>query len=91
MPSSRAAARAGSGARVAVKPVSVILRSVGRKAPMKLGCGQSASRLTTVSRAAGANSSVDEPENVRSTLKAKASGALSGAGRTRAPAPESRA
>src|SRR5262245_17114752 len=55
----------------AVNPVSVIERSVGENAPMKLGCGQSDVSETRVSRAAGAKVSEVEPVKFKSALNLK--------------------
>src|ERR1700730_6799576 len=48
------------------------VRSVGRKAPEKLGSGQSEVRLTDVYCATGANVNSEEPLNVSANLKSKA-------------------
>ena len=56
--------------QAAVKPPALTLRSIGRKAPEKLGCGQSEVMASDVSRATGAKSSDEEPPSTSSRRKA---------------------
>ena len=82
--------RARCGTRqLAANPSALMLRSVGRKAPEKLGCGQSEVMARRVSRATGAKSSDSDPPNTSSSLNAKGLGGASGPGSTCSPAPES--
>jgi hypothetical protein len=68
-----------------VKPDAVTWRSLGRKAPKKLGCGQSDSSDICVSRATGATLRASEPLKARSTVKANARGGCAGSATTVPP------
>src|ERR1700730_9827205 len=72
--------------QVALKPLAVICRWSGKKAPPKLGCGQFDASETRVSRATGAKSSETEPLKASSNVNLNGAVGLSASGRTAGPA-----